>query len=101
MPHNNSYEPYQFETWGPKVRWDVNPPNGGIDGKSVYQLYAFNDNNDIHLETFNESGAWRIINDRGIEIVAGAKGSTETLTFASQGLLVMLISLQCKMEWLK
>ena len=75
MPHNNSYEPYQFETWGPKVRWDVNPPNGGIDGKSVYQLYAFNDNNDIHLETFNESGAWRIINDRGIEIVAGAKGS--------------------------
>ena len=41
MPHNNSYEPYQFETWGPKVRWDVNPPNGGIDGKSVYQLYAY------------------------------------------------------------
>jgi hypothetical protein len=74
MAHRN-YEARQYETWGPKVRWDVNVPESGVDGHSVYQLYAFNDNNDIHLETFNESGAFRIINDRGIEIVAGEKGS--------------------------
>lgn len=75
MTQDKNYEARQFETWGPKVRWDVNPPDGGVDGKTVYQLYAFNDDNDIHLETFTESGAWRLINDRGIEIVAGAKGS--------------------------
>ncbi len=70
-----NYEARLFETWGPKCRFDVNNPDNGVDGKSVYQLYAFNDDNDVHLETFNESGAYRIINDRGIEIAGGAKGS--------------------------
>jgi hypothetical protein len=68
-------ERYQYETWGPNVRWDVHPPDVGIGGKSIYQLYAFNDDNDIHFETFSETGAWRLINDRGIEISAGKKGS--------------------------
>ena len=70
-----NYEARLFETWGPKFRIDVNNPDNGVDGKSVYQLYAFNDDNDVHLETFNESGAYRIFNDRGIEIAGGAKGS--------------------------
>ena len=74
MAHKN-YEARQFETWGPNVRWDVHPPDGGMDGHSIYQLYAFNQDNDVHLETFNETGTWRILNDRGIEIAGGAKGS--------------------------
>ena len=75
MTQPKNLDPRQFETWGPNVRWDVRPPDIGIDGLPIYQLYAFNDDNDIHLETFTESGAWRVFNDRGIEIVAGTKGS--------------------------
>jgi len=75
MAHTKNYEARLYETWGPKFRFDVNNPDGGLDGKSVYQLYAFNDDNDIHLETFTETGSYKLINDRGIEIVAGAKGS--------------------------
>ncbi len=71
----NSTEKHQYETWGPNVRWDVNSPDVGVDGKSVCQLYAFNENNDQHLETFNETGSWKVLNDRGIEIAGGAKGS--------------------------
>ncbi len=70
-----NYEARLYETWGPKCRFDVNNPDTGLDGKSVYQLYAFNDDNDKHLETFNETGSYKILNDRGIEIAAGAKGS--------------------------
>ena len=75
MAHTKNYEARLYETWGPKCRFDVNNPDIGIDGKSVYQLYAFNDDNDKHLETFNETGSYKILNDRGIEIAAGAKGS--------------------------
>jgi len=75
MANTKNYEARLYETWGPKCRFDVNNPDIGIDGKSVYQLYAFNDDNDKHLETFNETGSYKILNDRGIEIAAGAKGS--------------------------
>jgi len=74
MAHKN-YEARQFETWGPNVRWDVNPPEPGMDGHTIYQLYAFNKDGDVHLESFSETGTWRIMNDRGIEIAGGAKGS--------------------------
>lgn len=70
-----NYEARLYETWGPKCRFDVNNPDIGLDGKCVYQLYAFNDDNDKHLETFNETGSYKILNDRGLEIAAGAKGS--------------------------
>ena len=75
MAHTKNYEARLYETWGPKCRFDVNNPDIGLDGKCVYQLYAFNDDNDIHLEAFTETGSYKLINDRGIEIAAGAKGS--------------------------
>ena len=46
---DKNHEARLYETWGPKFRLDVNNPDGGLDGKSVYQLYAFNDDNDIHI----------------------------------------------------
>lgn len=75
MAHTKNYEARLYETWGPQCRIDVNNPDIGLDGKCVYQLYAFNDDNDIHLEAFTETGSYKLINDRGIEIAAGAKGS--------------------------
>ena len=75
MAHTKNYEARLYETWGPQCRIDVNNPDIGLDGKCVYQFYTFNDDNDIHLEAFTETGSYKLINDRGIEIAAGAKGS--------------------------
>ena len=86
MAHTKNYEARLYETWGPKFRLDVCPTDGGLDGKSVYQLYAFNDDNDIHLETFTETGSYKIINDRGIEIAAGAKGSDGNVDICITGI---------------
>lgn len=47
----------------------------GSDSSSVYNIYSYTKDNDVHLESFNESGAYKILNDKGIEIVAGKKGS--------------------------
>jgi hypothetical protein len=74
MTHRN-YEARDYISVGPKFRITTNDPMIGADGSSVYNMYAYTNDNDIHLQTFNESGAYKIINSKGIEIVAGQNGS--------------------------
>lgn len=79
-------EPRLFDSYGPKVRFDVNPDDMGFDGVSVYQFYAFTDDGNVHLEAFNETGTFHMHNDRGIEIVAGNKGSDGNVDICITGL---------------
>lgn len=71
---NNNTENYQErDIWsiGPKFRIETNSNLAGIDGKNVYQMYSYNDNNDVNILSFSESGSFRILNDKRIEIIAG------------------------------
>jgi len=60
---------------GPKFRISTNGIAPGQDGTSVYAMYTVTNNNDVNLMGMNESGNFRILNDKSIEIVAGNKNS--------------------------
>jgi hypothetical protein len=85
MTHRN-YEARDYITIGPKFRIDTNNPQQGSDGQSVYQLYSWTDDYNVHLQTFNESGSFKILNDKGIEIVAGNKGSNGNVDICLTGM---------------
>ena len=95
MAHNEATQPGSYESdiaarlydsYGPKVRFDVSPDDMGFDGVATYQFSAFTDNGDTHLEAFNESGTFHLLNDRGIEIVAGENGSDGDVDICITGL---------------
>ena len=71
---------------GPKFRITTNDPLMGGDGTSVYQMYAYTNDNDVHLQTFTETGSYKILNDKGIEIVAGNTGSEGSVDICLTGL---------------
>ena len=75
MAKKSNFESRDIFSVGPKLRVTVNDTLMGSDGKSVYTMYAVNDSNDVNLMSFSESGAFKLYNDRGIEIIAGNKSS--------------------------
>ena len=85
MTHRN-YEARDYISVGPKFRITTNDPQVGSDGSSVYNMYAYTNDYDVHLQTFNESGAYKILNDRGIEIVAGNRGSDGNVDICITGM---------------
>lgn len=72
---DKNYEARDYISIGPNFVITTNDPRKTADSSSVYNLYSYTHENNQHLQTFNESGAYKILNDRGIEIVAGNKGS--------------------------
>jgi hypothetical protein len=80
-----NYEARDIFSLGPKFRITTNDIEVGADGKSVYSLYSYNDNNDVNLMSFSESGAFRILNDRTIEIIAGNKSSGKSVDIVIAG----------------
>jgi len=80
-----NYEARDIFSLGPKFRITTNDFQVGSDGKSVYSLYSYNDGNDVNLMSFSESGAFRILNDRTIEIVAGGKSSGKSVDIVIVG----------------
>lgn len=86
MAKDISYEARDFISVGPNFRITTNDPTMGSDGSSVYNIYSYTKDNDVHLESFNESGAYKIMNDRGIEIVAGKKGSNGNVDICITGM---------------
>lgn len=71
-----NYEARDIFSVGPKFRLTTNDTLMGSDGRSVYTMYAVNDDNDVNLMSFSESGTFKIYNDRGIEIIAGNKSAS-------------------------
>lgn len=81
-----NYEARDYISIGPKFRITTNDPLMGADGTSVYHMYAYTDDNDVHLQTFTETGAYKILNDKGIEIVAGNTGSEGNVDICLTGM---------------
>lgn len=86
MTKNLNFEARDYISIGPKFKIDVSNPQESSDGPSVYQIYSYTNDNDIHLETFNESGAFKIFNSKGIEIIAGATGSEGNVDICITGM---------------
>jgi hypothetical protein len=72
---NQNTEARSYISWGPKARMDFCNPQMNGDGTNVYTLYGFTDDQDVHLQMFNESGIFHMHNDRAIELVAGSKNA--------------------------
>jgi hypothetical protein len=70
-----NYEAKDFISVGPNFVITTNDPRPNADSSSIFNIYSFTKENNQHLQTFNESGSYKILNDRGIEISAGKKGS--------------------------
>lgn len=81
-----NYEARDYVSVGPKFRITTNDPLMGADGTSVYQMYAYTNDNDVHLQTFTETGSYKILNDKGIEIVAGNTGSEGSIDICLTGM---------------
>lgn len=81
-----NYEARDIFSLGPKFRITTNDCLMGVDGTSVYSLYSYNNDNDVNLMSFNESGAFKIFNDKSIEIVAGNKSSQKGVDIVITGM---------------
>lgn len=79
-------EARKYISWGPKARMDFCNPQMNGDGTNVYTLYGFTDDQDVHLQMFNESGIFHMHNDRAIELVAGSKNAPGDVDFEIVGM---------------
>lgn len=84
--NTNNFESRDIMSLGPKFRIETNTNLIGSDGKNVYQQYSYTDNNDVNLMSFSESGAFRILNDRTIEIIAGNKSTEKSVDIVIAGM---------------
>jgi hypothetical protein len=83
--HNN-HEAKDYFSLGPNFVITVNDPKPNADSSAVFSKYAFTKENNQHNEVFNESGSYKILNDKGIEIAAGNKGSDGNVDICITGL---------------
>ena len=72
---NENWEQRVIDSRGPKYRLDVNNPQMGSDGANVFMRYAVSDNKETNVEAFSESGTYRLLNERTIEIISGSKNN--------------------------
>lgn len=70
-----NYEARDYLSLGPNFVITTNDPRDAADAPSIYHIYSFTKENNQHNQAFTESGSYKILNDKGIEIVAGNKGS--------------------------
>jgi hypothetical protein len=64
------------KSFSPNFRIDTGNPQMGLNGASVYDLYAVNDNRDVSLVGMTFGGMFHIYNDQSIEIIGGQKSSS-------------------------
>ena len=74
---NQNWEARQLDSRGPQFRIDVKNPQMGFNGSDLYQIYSFNDNQDVNLAGFTEGGTYKIYSDRHVEIISGSKSEEE------------------------
>ena len=70
---NQNYEQRDILSLGPKFRIDTNNPQMGERGTNVFLQYAVTDDNCRQFSSLDESGAFRVHNEKDIEIVSGRK----------------------------
>jgi len=63
-------------TFSPHFRIDTGNPQMGLNGTSVYELYAVSDNRDVSNVGMTFGGSYHIYNDQCIEIIGGQKSSS-------------------------
>jgi len=63
-------------TYSPYFRIDTGNPQMGLNGTSVYDLYAVTDNRDVSNVGMTFGGSYHIYNDQCIEIIGGQKNSS-------------------------
>lgn len=66
----------KHHTFSPNFRIDTGNPQMGLNGSSVYDLYAVTDNRDISLVGMTQGGMFHIYNDQSIEIIGGQKSKS-------------------------
>jgi hypothetical protein len=82
-PNNEAKD---FISLGPNFTITVNDPKPNADSSAVFSVYSFTKENNQYYEYFNESGSYKILNDKGIEIAAGNKGSDGNVDICITGL---------------
>ena len=70
---NQNYEQRDIDSRGPKFRIDVNNPQMGERGTNVFLQYAVTDDNSRQFASLDESGTFRVHNEKDIEIISGEK----------------------------
>ena len=81
----NNWQSRDIWSLGPKFRIDVNNPQIGYNGSSVYDMYAVNNSKDVTVSGLQEGGFYRIYNDRTIEIVGGYKNKEKQVDIKITG----------------
>ena len=86
---NENWEAREQIACGSKFKIDVNNPQMGADGSSVYIITAVTDNKEQHLCQLSESGKFRLHNDGPVEVKAGlnkkGKGSVDIILSTTEG----------------
>ena len=62
-------------TSSPNYRCEINGQEMGLGGNSIYNLYAFNDNEQKGAFNFDQAGRLKLTSDQVVEISAGARSS--------------------------
>lgn len=80
-----NYEARDYISIGPNFVITTNDPRPNANSSAVFHKYAYTKENNQHNEILNESGSYHILNDKGIEITAGKKGSNGNVDICITG----------------
>ena len=83
---NLNFEASDYISVGSKFLIRTNNPVPNADSNLVFDIYSFTKENNQHNQIFNESGSYKILNDKGIEIAAGNKGSDGNIDICITGM---------------
>ena len=76
MTEQNWYRRF-VESYGPNFRIDINNPQMGYSGASVYDIYGVTDQEEKSNITFDHNGKLKLNSDRTMELVAGEQQSRD------------------------
>ena len=65
-----NWEKRDIVSLGPKVRFDTNNPQMGVNGSDVYDLYGVTDENYQCVIGLDEGGRFSVYNDKDVEFIA-------------------------------
>lgn len=82
---NYNWESRDIWSLGPQFRIDVQNPQVGSNGSSVYDIYGISDNRDVNICGLMQGGIYRIYNDKTIEIVGGYKNKEKQVDIKITG----------------
>ena len=69
----DNWERRVLQSWGSNFRMDINNPQSTLGGAEVYSFYGVTDDEDVNIFGLQQNGIFKVYNDKGIEIIGGAK----------------------------